>query len=85
MPFCEPQERVFASYAHKDEELVLPLVNYLRAFHVQAFRDKDDIPPGAQWELSLVEAIRSATSVAVFWSKASAESAHVRQEWAEAI
>jgi hypothetical protein len=79
------REYVFTSYSRKDEQCVAPVVEFLRAFGVRVFRDRDNISPGTKWELVLADELENSTSVVVFWSRAASTSEWVKKECSEAI
>jgi TIR domain len=60
--------RVFVSYSRRDEALVTPLVEELRARRVEVWRDTDSIPGGDTWRASIEGGIRACDAVIVFLS-----------------
>lgn len=77
--------RCFVSYSRKDSELVDRLVSDLRAASVQTWRDKDDIPAGANWDREIEQAIRECTHLLLVASPDSVASENVMDEVSLAI
>ncbi len=74
----------FVSYSSADRELVTPLVQLLRVA-APAFLDRDSIPLGSRWREVVLEAIRSATDVLLFWCSHASASAEVAWEIEQAL
>ena len=73
---------VFISYASEDRERIVPIVQTIRSQRAgQVFQDYTSIVPGERWHARIVEALRQATTVVVFWCRHSAASEHVREEY----
>ena len=78
-------DRVFISYARKDEKRIKGHVGLLRAAGVDAFLDTRGLEPGDVWERVLEENVKSCDRMIVFWSKKAAKSEWVRREYQQAI
>ncbi len=76
---------IFASYSHRDEKFVKPMIQYLRPTGAVVFRDGDAIPPGKKWAVVIAEAIEGCRIMYIFWCAHSANSGEVRKEWERAI
>ena len=82
---------IFVCYSRDDERLVTQVVRLLRAAvasvpsvtgnHWQfVYQDLDHIPPGADWEAHIDDAIGRAERVFVFWCHHAARSEQVKRE-----
>lgn len=80
-----PPHRVFASYSRKDARPVHELVRLLRMTGAPVFLDTDSIEAGERWRSALEAALVAADLVAVFWTRAAAESAEVAREYRRAM
>jgi hypothetical protein len=78
-------DRVFASYAHEDESVVLACRATYRGLGIQLFVDHEDIESGEVWRDALAKAIGSSDLFQLFWSEASAASTEVKKEWTLAL
>ena len=76
---------VFVSYSREDKELVLTAVRLLRASGVTVFLDIEDIAYGDKWESVLLENLRAAERILIFWSAHASKSEWVRREYISAI
>jgi len=71
---------VFVSYAREERAYVHELAGRLRGLGVKLWIDQD-IPPGASWDRSVEEALRSADRMLVVLSRAAVGSETVQDEW----
>ncbi len=78
-------DRVFASYAHEDEAIVLACRKIYQGLGIQLFVDHEDIMSGEYWRDALAKAIGSSDLFQLFWSQASADSTEVKKEWVLAL
>lgn len=78
-------DRVFASYAHEDEPVVLACRAVYKGLDIQLFVDHEDIQSGEVWSEALAKAIGGCDLFQLFWSEASAASAEVKKEWLLAL
>ena len=78
-------DRVFASYAHEDEAIVLACRKIYQGLGIQLFVDHEDILSGAFWSDALAKAIGGSDLFQLFWSQASADSPEVKKEWMLAL
>lgn len=77
--------RVFVSYSRRDEQIVTPIVQIMRAVGMGVFQDIDSIPFGKRWRPVIELSIQRATVVVVFWCDHARGSVEVRKEWEQAI
>ena len=75
----EPHD-VFVSYASRDRERVLPIVEWLEAAGVKIWIDREGISGGASYALEIAEAIEQAKAIVLMCSEASLSSRNVKQE-----
>jgi hypothetical protein len=79
-------DEVFISYSTADRELLDPIVQLVRALKKNSvFQDYRSILPGERWRERLLEAVRQAKTVMVFWCEHSAGSDYVREEYEAGI
>jgi hypothetical protein len=71
---------VFISYASRDRERVLPIVERLEAAGVKVWIDREGISGGASYALEIAEAIEQAKAIVLMCSEASLSSRNVKQE-----
>ncbi len=79
------ESSVFISYSRKDSEIVVPLVQLLRAAGGGVFRDVESISPGTRWRATIATAISNCDTFLLFWCEHSAESRKVKAEWDQAF
>ena len=71
---------VFISYASAERPVVRLLYDRMVERHWRIFWDTTDIPPQARWEKVLLDQLRAARTIIVFWSQAALASEWVRRE-----
>ena len=71
---------VFVSYASRDRERVVPIVDALRAAGVQVWLDQQGIEGGASYGLEIAQAIEDCSAFMLMCSEASLASRNCRQE-----
>ena len=76
---------VFTSYSRRDSEVVIPIVQILRAAGGGVFRDAESIPPGTRWRAVISNAIVECDTFLLFWCVHSSDSLEVRAEWDQAL
>lgn len=76
---------VFICYARKDSDFVLTLAGLLHAAGLSVWLDQWSIPPGADWDASIAEAIRDSASFLAVLSPALTTSDVARREWTLAL
>ena len=76
---------LFISYATEDRSIVHPLTKLLRASGNEVFIDHEDLDYGSDWMDQLKTAISASTRLLLFWSKHSANSEFVEEEWTSAL
>lgn len=72
--------KIFASYSHKDLQIVEQVERLARVFGDQYLRDWTHLRSGEVWDERLLEMIREADLFQLFWSHNAMESEYVRQE-----
>jgi hypothetical protein len=77
--------RVFASYSHKDREVVRQVERYAAALGDEFLRDVTHLRTGEAWSDRLRSLIRAADVFQLFWSWNSMESRFVKDEWTYAL
>ncbi|MEP6764430.1 MAG: protein kinase [Gemmatimonadaceae bacterium] len=82
---ARPYRRIFASYSHKDVEVVRQFEIYAKTLGDRYLIDANDLRAGEVWNDRLMELIRDADIVQLFWSSNSMHSQFVRQEWEYAL
>jgi hypothetical protein len=75
-----PACSLFISYAHRDADVIEPLVKSLQTRGVNLWIDRTGIQPGQAWAREITRGLRSARIVLVFSSKNSMASANVHDE-----
>lgn len=78
-------KKVFVSYAHRDAAIVMLLKNTMEAIGDEMLVDADILRGGGYWQIRLWTAIQQANRFQLFWSKQSAISKHVEDEWRFAL
>lgn len=76
---------VFISYSRRDTEVVVPLVQILRAAGGDVFRDVESICPGTRWRAVIATAISNCDIFLLFWCVHSADSREVKAECDQAL
>ena len=75
------QPYVFISYAHKDSDVVLPIIDRLQRDGYRVWYD-EGIPPGSNWDEYISEHLDRCANVLGFLSKAYVKSHNCRDELA---
>ncbi|NTW82585.1 MAG: toll/interleukin-1 receptor domain-containing protein [Chlorobiaceae bacterium] len=78
-------EKVFASYAREDLELVKHLKERYEALGMHMFIDLDDLLSGVEWEKALADKIDKSDLFQLFWSKNARKAKYVTIEWKHAL
>jgi hypothetical protein len=78
-------DHVFISHANEDHDFVLPLAEALKARGVPVWIDNWDIPPGANWELTVEDALYACARFLIVLSPAAVRSPEVRGELRTAL
>lgn len=76
---------IFISYSRADKSCVYKVQRQLEAQGFKIWIDKQDIPPGAPFPMEILQAIRGAAAVLIFWSKDAAVSYFVGKEIEESL
>jgi hypothetical protein len=71
---------IFVSYASRDRDRVLPIVERLEAAGVSVWIDREGISGGASYALEIAEAIEQSRAILLMCSEASLSSRNVKQE-----
>ncbi len=82
---AEVHKRIFISYSVKDRQVAEAYRFAQIALNNDVFMDYYSLRAGQNWRAALAEAIDSADVFQLFWSKNSAASDHVRDEWQYAL
>jgi hypothetical protein len=77
--------KIFASYSHKDVEIVEQFDRLITAFGDEYLRDLTHLRAGEVWSRRLEEMITDANVFQLFWSSNSMKSQFVRNEWEYAL
>ena len=82
-----PLRKVFASYSHKDREIVERIEECLSRSYlgIEYMRDVKKLRAGEKWSQRLMEMIDEAQAFQLFWSTNSMHSKFVRQEYEYAL
>jgi hypothetical protein len=78
-------ESIFASYAHRDRDVVERCAAGYRALGIHMFIDRTSLVSGEEWHPGLQRLINDADVFQLYWSDAARESPHVRDEWEYAL
>jgi hypothetical protein len=77
--------KIFASYSHKDSEIVEKIEAAYEAFGDEYMRDVKILRSGEEWNPALLKLIKQADVFQLFWSEAAKKSKYVEKEWREAL
>jgi serine/threonine protein kinase len=80
-----PYRKIFASYSHKDAEIVMQFERFAGALGDTYLRDVMTLRSGEKWNERLKELIAEADVFQLFWSWNAIKSKFVRQEWEHAL
>lgn len=80
-----PYQKMFASYSHRDMDLVEQFERVLSASGTEYLRDKVVLRTGEEWNQRLLELIDEADVFQLFWSQSASASKYVTQEWEHAL
>jgi len=81
----DPYRKIFASYSHRDQEIVEDFEEVVQALGDQFLRDVKTLRSGEVWSEQLEQMIRDANIFQLFWSSNSMISEFVKQEWEYAL
>ncbi|HXM01379.1 MAG TPA: TIR domain-containing protein [Chthoniobacterales bacterium] len=82
---ARPFRKVFASYSHRDAQIVEAMEQHVRALGYDYLRDVVHLRSGQSWDDRLLGMIKEADIFQLFWSSNSACSGHVEREWRYAL
>ena len=82
---AQPYRKIFASYSHKDSEIVRQYEAYLESSGDRYVRDVRDLRSGENWDPRLLDLIAEADIFQLFWSSNSMNSPFVQREWEHAL
>jgi hypothetical protein len=82
---ARPYRKIFASYSHKDLEIVRQFEWYARTVGDEFLRDEITLRTGEVWNDRLMRMIDAADVFQLFWSSHAMRSEYVRQEWEYAL
>jgi hypothetical protein len=77
--------KIFASYSHKDLEIVKEMERYSVSLGDRYLRDWVDLRAGERWDERLLGMITEADIFQLFWSWNSSQSPYVAREWRHAF
>src|SRR5271165_353422 len=77
--------RIFASYSHRDLEIVKEMERYSLSLGDRYLRDWVDLRAGELWDERLLGMITEADIFQLFWSWNSSQSPYVEREWRHAL
>lgn len=80
-----PFRKIFASYSHRDVEVVETLERHARTLGDEYLRDWMHLRSGEQWDARLLSLVEQADVFQLFWSNHSACSPFVEREWRHAL
>jgi hypothetical protein len=80
-----PFRKVFASYSHRDVQIVKAMEHHVKALGYEYLRDVVHLRSGEPWNDRLLGLINDADIFQLFWSSNSARSTHVEREWRYAL
>lgn len=73
------KEYIFVSYAHKDSEIVLPIIEQLYEQKYRVWYD-EGISPGSEWPQNIADHLNGAAAVIIFVSQNSLDSKNCQNE-----
>jgi hypothetical protein len=82
---ARPYRKIFASYSHRDTEIVRQFELLAHSLGDRYLRDVIQLRAGDPWDQGLIEMINEADVFQLFWSTHSMASPHVRREWEYAM
>lgn len=77
--------KIFTSYSHADTPIVQALRHASQALGDESFLDVENLRSGQDWNAALLRAIDKADVFQLFWSRRSAQSQYVAQEYRYAL
>ena len=82
---ARPYRKIFASYSHRDVEVVRQFELLATSLGDEYLRDIARLRSGADWDEALLRLIDEADVFQLFWSSNSMRSPYVQREWEYAI
>ena len=82
---ARPFRRIFASYSHRDLDVVESVERHARTLGDEYLRDLQQLRSGESWNSRLLQMIDQADVFQLFWSSNAASSEFVQQEWRHAL
>jgi hypothetical protein len=82
---ASPYRKIFTSYSHSDTPIVQALRRASQVLGDQSFLDIENLRSGQRWNPALFRAIDDADVFQLFWSKRSAQSKYVADEYRYAL
>jgi hypothetical protein len=80
-----PYRKIFASYSHRDADVVQHVGAFARVYGGEFILDKRNLRIGEEWSPRLQEMIAEADIFELFWSRNSMASPQVHHEWEYAL
>lgn len=78
-------QKIFASYAREDSDIVQIMDEVYSAFGNYYMRDLKTLRSGLKWKPSILKLIKEADVFQLYWSYSSKSSKYVEMEWREAL
>src|SRR5262245_54798627 len=82
---ARPYRKIFASYSHRDADVVRQVEHFCLAMGDQYLRDWTHLRSGEVWNDRLLRLIEEADVFQLFWSRHAMGSAYCKQEWEHAL
>ncbi|HEX8071097.1 MAG TPA: TIR domain-containing protein [Pyrinomonadaceae bacterium] len=82
---AQPYRKIFASYSHRDREIVEQIEHHIQVLGDKYLRDVTELRAGQDWQRWMRDAIREADVFQLFWSHNAMRSTYVRAEWEYAL
>jgi hypothetical protein len=80
-----PYRKIFASYSHRDAEIVRQYERFVASTGDRYLRDVRDLRAGEEWDAALLQLIDQADVFQLFWSRNAMDSPFVQREWEYAL
>ena len=85
MQTAKMYQAVFASYSHRDTQIVEAMETACKSLGMDYLRDVMTLKSGQKWSDRLLKMIEEADIFQLFWSNSSSKSPYVEQEWQYAL
>src|SRR5271154_6059043 len=71
---------IFVCFSSKDEAVARDVVEYLEAAGIKCWISLRDVPPGQNYQESIVQALEAAQGIVFLFSEASSKSGEIKKE-----